>query len=112
MLLQALWKTLAAAFNFPPEEPPRNKCHWDFVLQEGGWLAHDVMQVGTLAALCAHLLAWRVLAQHPPPGPGAPACMPACMPAQSHDACARARTAGAAVEGGGRVPHGPRGRVL
>lgn len=43
--LQVKWQALATAFNFPAELPPRNKCSWDFVLQEAAWLAHDVMQV-------------------------------------------------------------------
>lgn len=50
--LQAVWRTLASAFNPPTEEPPRNKCQWDFVLQEAAWLAHDVMQVCVAIKTC------------------------------------------------------------
>ncbi|KAL6761973.1 hypothetical protein V8C86DRAFT_744167 [Haematococcus lacustris] len=42
--IRALWATLSSAFNFPHPEPPRNKTHWDFVLQEASWLAQDFMQ--------------------------------------------------------------------
>ncbi len=47
MQQQAQWKSLAAAFNFPCEEPKRSATHWDYVLREAQWLAEDFMQVGT-----------------------------------------------------------------
>ncbi len=42
---QEEWKVLAAAFNFPVEEPKRNATHWDFLLREAEWMAEDFMQV-------------------------------------------------------------------
>lgn len=36
---------MAAAYNFPCEEPKRAATHWDYVLREAQWLAEDMMQV-------------------------------------------------------------------
>ncbi|GFH19085.1 HSA domain-containing protein, partial [Haematococcus lacustris] len=54
--IRALWATLSSAFNFPHPEPPRNKTHWDFVLQEASWLAQDFMQVLTQTLVKAESL--------------------------------------------------------
>lgn len=57
--LQAQWKLLTAAFNFPVEEPFRGKCHWDYVLEEAAWLAHDFMQASSCFNTHAMHVHWR-----------------------------------------------------